>query len=393
LKTAEPSVEPGRLIERVRSSFHHSFSGPAHVALAPGRVNLVGEHTDYNDGFVLPMAINRYMSVAFGSRSDRQLHVFALDLDESRVLNLNSLDSVPHGHWSRYVAGVAKVLQDEGHALRGANLVLHGNIPVGAGLSSSAALELAVLRALASLADVTWDSIRMAGLARTAENEFVGVACGIMDQFVVAVPTDGAALLLDCQTLTYEQVHIPEDTVIYVLDTGVPRELSNSVYDARVQECREVVRIVQKEDRRVRALRDISPEMLEHFRPSLPPLLYRRAKHVVEETLRPRQMAEALRVNDLVSAGQIMLDSHRSLRDLYEVSSPELDYMVETAFAHDACYGARLTGAGLGGCAIALVDRADHRDFAAWISRTYRARFDYRSAFYACRPATGARLL
>lgn len=339
------------------------------------------------------MAIDRYMSVAFAGRPDREVHVYALDLDDTEVLDLDRLENIPRARWSRYVAAVAKGLQDEGHVLCGANIVLHSDIPVGAGLSSSAALELAVLRALAALAGIEWDPAHMARLAQTAENDFVGVACGIMDQFVVSVPTDAAALLLDCRTLEYEEVRLPEETVIYVLDTGVRRELANSAYDDRVRQCREVVSMIRDEVDDVRSLRDVSPELLEQSRPVLPTLLYRRAKHVVEETLRPRQMAEAFRRDDLVGAGEIMLASHYSLRDLYDVSSPELDFMVEAAVAHEACYGARLTGAGLGGCAIALVDRSDHLDFGEWISRTYRARFDYPSAFYACRPTTGARLL
>lgn len=339
------------------------------------------------------MAIDRYMSTAFGPRSDRQIHVRALDLDEADVINLDDLEATPPGRWSRYVAAVAWALEESGETLCGANIALHGDIPVGAGLSSSAALELAVMRALAALSAIEWDAERMARLAQKAENEFVGVACGIMDQFVVAVPDDAVALLLDCRTLEYQQVVIPQNAVVYVLDTGVRRNLSEGVYDERVRECRQAVSIIQRQDGYVKALRDVSPELLETTREAMPDVIYRRAKHVVDETLRPRQMANAFRANDLDAAGEVMLSSHAGLRDLYEVSSPELDFMVEHACAHDACYGARLTGAGLGGCAIALVDRSDHEDFAAWIRSAYRRRFDHPSAFYACRPATGARLL
>ena len=363
------------------------------VAQAPGRVNLVGEHTDYNDGFVLPMAIDRYISAAYSSRSDRQIHVYAVDLDAYAVVELDRLGETPSGTWNRYVAAVAWVMQEAGEELSGANVVLHGEIPIGAGLSSSAALELAIMRALSELSDIEWDAERMALLARRAENEFVGVACGIMDQYVVAVPETPAALLLDCRSLAHEQVEVPDDAMIFVLDTGVRRKLSKSVFSERVRQCSQAADLVRGRNGHVAALRDVSQAELEAARPEMPDLLYRRAKHVVDETLRPAQMADAFRNDDLTGAGDIMQVSHASLRDLYEVSSPELDLMVELACDHDACFGARLTGAGLGGCAIALVHRDDHGDFADWILRSYRQHFAHPSAVYACRPATGAHLL
>lgn len=381
------------LTERAAAEFEHRFGRPPAVALAPGRVNLVGEHTDYNDGFVLPLAIDRYMAAAFAPRKDRTLHVHALDLDDSATIDLDDLDATPTGSWSRYVAAVAWALETAGETLTGADLLLHGDIPVGAGLSSSAALELAVMRALAAASGVDWDPEPMARLAQRAENEFVGVACGIMDQFVAAVPRTPGALLLDCRSLAYEHVELPEEAVVYVLDTGVRRRLTNGVYDERVRQCREALAIVQREVGPARALRDVSPEALEATRPAMPDVLYRRAKHVVEEILRPARMAQALRAGDLDAAGEVMLASHSSLRDLYEVSSPELDHAVEQARAHEGCYGARLTGAGLGGCAVALVHRDAEADFADWIAAAYRKRFSHPSAFYVCRPAMGAHLV
>jgi galactokinase len=364
-----------------------------HIAVAPGRVNLVGEHTDYNDGFVLPMAIDRYAAAAFGGRNDREVHVLASDFSDFRVIYVDHLDSAQEKDWSRYVAAVAWVLQEEGIDLSGANLVLRSDIPVGAGLSSSAAIELAVMHALLHLAGISMDAVRMALLARKAENEYVQVACGIMDQFVVSVAEDATALLLDCRSLEYERVRIPDEAVFFILDTGISRALADTVYGVRHRECQEALASIRALNGEAGSLRDVSGPMLDASRDSMPEILYRRASHVVNESMRPAAMAAAMLTGDLAEAGVIMNASHESLRDLYEVSCAELDLLVEIACANPACFGARLTGAGLGGCAVALVHRDGQDGFAEWVRDRYDGKFRYPTAVYACRPAAGAYVL
>lgn len=380
------------LIDDVHDRFQTHFGAPEHVAVAPGRVNLIGEHTDYNDGFVLPIAIDRYVAAAFRAREDRRLRIHAGDFEATQEIDLDALHATPDG-WGRYVAGVAWALQEAGEALRGADVVLRGNIPVGAGLSSSAALEMAVALALATVSGVAWQPVRMARLGQHAENSFVGVSCGIMDQFASATPDGGAALLLDCRSLAFEQVALPEGVRVVVMDTGVRRRLADGVYNERHRQCRDAVAVIRRRNGTVTALRDVPPDVLATYRADLDPVTYRRARHVVDEIQRPRQMARALEAGRMDQAGRLMYDSHASLRDLYEVSCDELDAMVEAAQNHPACYGARLTGAGLGGCAIALVERDGHEDFTRQVHAAYRSRFDHPSALYVCRPSAGAHLL
>lgn len=384
------------LAAELRSLFSATFGGSAEprVVLAPGRVNLIGEHTDYNDGFVLPMAIDRHVGVAFTAREDGVVRAHAPDFGESATIELDRLDPPRHDGWARYVAGVCWTFAGDGHALRGMDLVIRGDVPVGAGLSSSAALEMALARAICECSGIDWDPARAALLGQKAERDYVGVSCGIMDQFASAMPEDGCALLLDCRSLETEPVPLPRETSVVVMDTGLRRTLSDSAYNERFDRCQEAVRVIRTEHPEVRALRDVTPEMLEAFEGRMDPVTYRRASHVVSENLRPPALRAALEQGHLLRAGRLMNDSHRSLRELYEVSCEELDCIVAVAERHPACFGARLTGAGFGGCAVALVRRAGIDDFIDSVQAQYSTRFPrHASAIYACEPSAGARLV
>jgi galactokinase len=383
------------LVERARRRFAERFgAGPApRVAVAPGRVNLIGEHTDYNDGYVLPMAIARAAVVVFRPRADRILRGHAVAFDETRERALDAL-AAPGGHdWLSYVAGVAWAFAAEGLAVPGLDVVVDGDVPLGAGLSSSAALEMATARALCAAGEIAWEPVRMARLGQRAENQFVGMNCGIMDQFASAVSEEGTALLLDCRSLETRAVPVPEDAAVVVMDTGARRALAGSAYNDRRAACERVVAHLRALDPSVRALRDVTPALLERGRAGLDPIDYRRAGHVVPESRRPVEMAKAFETGDLAAAGRLMNDSHFSLRDLSEVSCEELDLITEIARRQTACFGARMTGAGFGGCAVALVRADSVGPFCEAVLGTYTGRIDLPAALYPCRPMAGARLL
>jgi len=363
------------------------------VAVAPGRVNLIGEHTDYNDGLVLPMAIDRVVAAAFRPRSDRRLRAHAVAFNETREADLDALRPDPAAGWMAYVAGVAWAFLSAGHRLPGLDLIIDGDVPLGAGLSSSAALEVAVALAVSTAAGLPWEPVAMAALARRAENDFVGVACGVMDQMAAAVCRQGHALLLDCRSLTSEPVPLPRGVAVVVMDTGVRRQLAAGAYNDRRSSCQAAVLALQRLDPKVRALRDVSADLLDRGRDLLEAATLRRARHVVAEIERPLALAAALGAGDLERAGRLLDESHASLRDLYQVSCPELDLVTDLAHSQPGCFGARMTGAGFGGCALALVQARHTSAFLDSMARTYHAQSGREGAFFACRPAAGARLI
>ncbi len=382
------------LLRRACKRFDERFGAAGRrVAVAPGRVNLIGEHTDYNDGFVLPMAIGKAAVVVFRPRDDRLLRGYSVAFDEEQQLALDSLTPPGGSSWISYVAGVAWAFASEGLPTRGLDVVVDGDVPIGAGLSSSAALELATARALAETAGLPWDAVRMAKLGQKAENGYVGMNCGIMDQFASAACEEGKALLLDCRSLETQPVPVPARAAVVVMDTGARRQLAGSAYNDRRAACERVVAAISRSRRDVRALRDVSMSQLEAARASLDPTDFQRASHVVPENTRPVELAKAFAKDDLALAGRLMNDSHSSLRDLYAVSSEELDLITEIARRQPSCYGARMTGAGFGGCAVALVDASAVEAFAAAVLPAYKARIDLPAALYPCRPEAGARLL
>ena len=365
------------------------------MAFSPGRVNLVGEHTDYNDGFVLPMAIEEGIAAAFAPNDDAVLRVHACDIGETKEVPIAALqgDRVRTSGWFRYVAGLAWTMNASGMPIVGTTMTLAANLPSGAGLSSSAALELVTGRALATVARLEWDPRRMSQIAQRAEQEFAGVACGIMDQMAVACARAGRALLLDCRSLETVDVLIPADVRIVIVNSGVRRSLSTSAYNERRAACERAVAAVQKFAPDVRALRDVDEAALEQARHAIDEEAFRRATHVIAENRRPAQFAAALENGDPASAGRVMLDSHASLRDLYEVSCAELDLLVELSMEQKGCHGARLTGAGFGGCAIALVDVDDVDSYARHVADAYAARTRLDPQVIVSRPSAGTRLV
>jgi galactokinase len=373
---------------RVREGFAQRFGGtPACIVRAPGRVNVIGEHTDYNDGFVLPMAIDRAAWIALRPRPDGRVVVRSLDYDEERQFELGALERGTPG-WAEYLKGTAWVLLEAGHRLSGWDGVVAGDVPIGAGLSSSAALELATARAFAALSHLDWDPAGMARLAQRAENAWVGVNCGIMDQLASAAGRDGHALLIDCRSLDIRPVPLPEGTAVVVLDTSTRRGLVGSAYNERRAQCEAAARAFG-----VRALRDVPRELFENGQDGLDPIVRKRARHVVSENDRTLAAAEAMARGDARTLGRLMNESHESLRDDFGVSSDALDAMVEAARGSSACFGARLTGAGFGGCVVALVEGHRAPAFLLEVDASYRARSGLVPTLYPCRAAAGASLV
>ena len=368
-------------------------SAEARIAVAPGRVNLIGEHTDYNDGWVLPMAIDRRVGVAFAPRTDRILRAHSVIFNETHELSIDGLTPPGGSGWFSYPAGVAWAMISSGLEVSGADLVVDGDVPVGSGLSSSSALVMATALALCEGSGIQWSPIEMALLGHRVEREWVGIQGGVMDQFTSTMAQNGHALFLDCRSLSFTAVRFPDEAVIVVMDTGAPRTLVGSAYNERSASCRAAVEALQSSAPGICALRDVTIDFLQANRELLDETTYRRARHVVEENDRPRALADALSIGDLPEAGRLMDDSHFSLRDLFEVSSVELDLFTEFAREHPACYGARLTGAGFGGCAIALVSAEGVEDFMDFTHSRYRSRVELPSSVFACRPESGARLL
>lgn len=374
--------------DRVVGAFERRFGrAPRWVVRAPGRVNLIGEHTDYNDGFVLPLAIDRAVWMALAPRGDRRVEVYSLDFDRPAAFDLD--DPVKEGHdWDEYVKGTAWSLIQGGFRLAGWEGVAWGNVPVGAGLSSSAALELATARAFAAAGSLAWDPATMARLAQRAENHWVGVQCGIMDQLISAAGRAGCALLIDCRSLDCEPVAFPPDVAVAVLDTSTRRGLVDSLYNERRRQCEAAAQWFD-----VPSLRDVDRSTFERRAGELDETTRRRARHVVTENARTLAAVDALRQGDAGAVGALLGESHRSLRDDFEVSSPALDAMVCHAAAHEACYGARMTGAGFGGCAVALIDAAESRAFVDAVSAGYQDETGLVPAVYVCSAADGAEVV
>ena len=291
------------------------------------------------------------------------------------------------------MAGIAWALETEGHPVSGMDCVIHADLPIAAGLSSSAAIEMATARALCAVSAIEWVPTRMARIGRKADNEFIGIGSGPLDQTTSAAAREGCALLLDCRTLEIQPAFIPDDVTVVAMDTGVRRALTDSEYNERLASCQRAVDVLRRADPAVAALRDADLELLTAERPRLDDVTFQRARHVIEENERPRAMASALQAGRPQDAGALMNDSHASLRDLYEVSSRELDLITDLARTHPACFGARLTGAGFGGCAIALVATGEMDDFLDDVPARYRSQVDLPSDFFACRPVAGARLI
>ncbi|HMK90307.1 MAG TPA: galactokinase [Methylocystis sp.] len=357
---------------------------------APGRVNLIGEHTDYNDGYVLPAAIDLAAYVAIAPREDRRLEAKSLRLDPPFACSLDVAEPRPAGDWSDYVRGVALELARAGHRLVGADVLIDSDLPMGAGLSTSAAMEVGFGLALATISGVTINRTELALLCQRAENGFVGARCGVMDQFISCRGVAGAALLLDCRTLETREVAIDESLRLLVCDTKARHQIASGDYNTRREECEQAVARLAQALPRVRALRDVSGQELGEHASLLSPALLRRARHVVEENARTLRMAAALESGDLAEAGRLMNASHASLRDDFEVSCKELDVMVEAAQSLPGVYGARMMGGGFGGCTINLVDGRAVENVAERVAAVYQAKTGIGPNVFCCAPAAGA---
>ena len=377
----------------VRAAFTERFKSEARVVRAPGRVNLIGEHTDYNDGFVLPMAIERDVLVAFAPRPDRQVVLHSLDFNEAVAFSLDDIQRDEVHSWSNYARGVARELQAAGVQLCGMEAVMQGNVPIGAGLSSSAAFEVAMALAFLTAAGVSLDRVKIALIAQRAENRFVGMQCGIMDQFISALGQAGHALFIDCRDLSHRAAPMPDGVRVVICDTMTRRGLVGSAYNERRQQCEEAVRILAAVLPGIRALRDVTPEQLARYGDRLPPVVRRRAAHVVSENARVLEAVRAMEAGQAEAFGRLMDASHASLRDDYEVSSQELNLMVELARQAPGCLGARMTGAGFGGATVNLVCDEAVPAFVESVAKAYEARTGLKPEITVSSAADGASIL
>jgi galactokinase len=353
---------------------HLPGEGPVVLARAPGRVNLIGEHTDYNDGYVLPLALGVDTWVAARARGDRRVSVHSVEMGDTQSFELDAFERDPARGWADYVKAVCWAFEAAGLRLGGMDLAVHGRVPQGAGLSSSAALELALARAFAALNDWKWDPAAMARLCQRAENGFIGVQCGIMDQMASAAASSDAALLLDCRSLQTRSVPLrfPSAEVV-VVHSGVRRGLEHSQYNERRQACEAAVAALKERKPDIQALRDLSMEELLRWQRDLSPLSLKRARHVVGENARVLEACAALERGDAPAFGALMNASHRSLAEDYEVSSPELDALVAASRSLPGVHGARLTGAGFGGCTVHLIEKSAAAEFGPALLKAYKA--------------------
>ncbi len=389
------SNEDPRTQELVDEFTRRFQSAPTHISVGPGRVNLIGEHTDYNDGYVLPIALYRDIRIALRPRTDRTVRAYSLEYDDWYEFSIDNLKYDEDVLWSNYMMGMAWVLEEQGVRLQGMDAVVSGNVPRASGLSSSAALEVATGKALLVASDQpdAVSGVPLATSAQRAENKFVGVNCGIMDQFISVLGAEDNALLIDCRSLEYRLIPFPAQAALVIGNTKASRSLAGSAYNERRSQCEEGVALLRQELPDIAALRDVTSEQLEAHKHLLPEIVYRRCRHVVSENERVMQTVDAFQRGDLAEAGRLMDASHASLRDDYEVSSAALDAMVDAMRSAGGCIGARLTGAGFGGCAIALVEPGSEQAVGDAIFDLYPKATNIWPEIYTSRPGPGAHVL
>ena len=374
-----------------RQQFRQLYNNEPRLFSAPGRVNLIGEHTDYNEGFVLPMAIDRRTYVAIAPRNDRTVRCLSTAFDDQIEFEL-SADLTPANDWANHVRGVAACLLRDEFNLRGADLLIASEVPLGAGLSSSAALEIAVGFGLLKVADHLVDPVRLALAAQKAEHEFIGTKCGVMDQFIACLGMEAHALKIDCRSLEYEPVPIDlSEARMVVVNSMVKHDLAAGEYNQRRAECEEAVRRLAGHLPGIQSLRDVELEEFDQWADALPEVIRRRANHVITENARTLAAVEALKLGQLSHFGKLMRASHESLREDYQVSCRELDLLVEIASRSAGVYGARMTGGGFGGCTVNLVKAEQVENFSAEITEAYRWVTGVRPEIYVCQAAGGAR--
>jgi len=378
--------ESSQLIER----FAKLYGGEPLLVQAPGRVNLIGEHTDYNEGFVLPAAIGFQTRIAITKRPDRLIVVASENYNERVQFDVDRMPDGPRGHWSDYVAGVVRYTRRALGDVPGANLLLDGNVPLGAGLSSSASLEVAVCTAFLEISQRHLDGVTVAKLCQQAENEFIGARCGIMDQFISVHGKKNHALQLDCRTLEFRLLPIPPDTRLVICNTMVRHSHSGGEYNKRRAECEAAAHFFAERVPGVKTLRDVSLETFDRFASQLPEAIRKRSRHVITENSRVLQASDALDSGDLQRFGRLMASSHASLRDDFEVSCKELDFMVQLAERQQGVYGARMTGGGFGGCTINLVQQSHVEAFQRNVSAGYQQETGREPEIYISSAGDGA---
>jgi len=376
------------LKEKILSEFAKLYSHQPRVFKAPGRVNLIGEHTDYNEGFVFPMAIDRFTYVAISKRDDRIFNIFSDSYKENVTINLDT--AKPMKHWSDYVVGVASTILDMGFQISGADIFIYSDVPLGAGLSSSAAIEVSTAYALMTVNGLEIDTLNLAKICQKAENNFVGMKCGIMDQFVSIHGKENCALFLDCRSLNYELVPLDSTKAdIIVCNTMVKHELGSTEYNKRRKECELGVKVMKDKFSEVNSLRDANMRYLNSVKNSIDDVIYKRCKHVITENERTMLSVSALKNNDYKLFGDLLKGSHYSLRDDYEVSCSELDEMVRIAESMDFVYGSRLTGGGFGGCTVNLIQHGKQDEFSEIIKREYHNIMGIYPDVYYFKPSDG----
>lgn len=362
---------------------------------APGRVNLIGEHTDYNEGFVLPIAIGRKIVMLGQLRNDRLVQVFDLAYKAETKFSLDNLFPSKKDTWANYLMGVMDEIQKAGYPLQGVNLIFISNIPQGAGLSSSAALEVVTALTMAKLNSLKIKPVEMAHLCRRAENNFVGVACGIMDQYVSCLGQKNYALFIDCRTNNYELIPFRDSNYqIVICDSKIRRDLINSEYNKRREECKKATEFfTHRFGHKVQALRDVTIEEFKQYQEHLPETIARRARHVILENCRVQASKKAIEAGDYITFGQLMIESHQSLKVDYEVSCEELDLLVDLALKQEGVLGARMTGAGFGGCTVNLLKKEKVNIFKKTIQKEYKRITGIIPDIYITIPADGAKVL
>ncbi len=377
--------------QSLREQFQTLYGQQPRIFRAPGRVNLIGEHTDYNEGFVLPVAMDLQTWVAAAPRNDTRVHVYSQNLRERAEMDLQHLNLQVQRHWSAYVLGVAASLRLAGAEIGGANLLVEGKVPLGAGLSSSASVEVAAGYALLESSGLSRSPVELAKICQRAENEFAGARCGIMDQMIACCGRANYALLLDCRTLGFQLLPLFSDAQFVVCNTMVKHDHAAGEYNARRADCETATRILAEQLPGVRALRDVSLADLERYAKLLPEVVYRRSRHVISENARVLAARDALERGDPESFGRRMRESHRSLKEDYEVSSTELDLLVEIAGGIAGVYGSRMTGGGFGGCTISLVRSEAVEEFRSAVARGYERATGRKPDIYMVRPSDGVR--
>ena len=364
---------------------------PAYIIRAPGRVNLIGEHTDYNGGFVLPIAIDRYTNMLVSKNDEGKIRLFDLKYKENDEFDLQNIKPTQQRKWSNYQRGIAKVLLDAGYKIGGMDVLIFGEVPEGAGLSSSASIEIATLLSFKELYDLEIKPLEMITLARKAENEFVGVQCGIMDQFASLLSREGKALFIDCRSLKYQYVPLLIQGYSFLIcNSMVKRKLVDSSYNERRHECGEAVKILQKNLPGITFCRDISINNFEKYKSFLPEKIKKRVEHVVFENDRVQKAVKVLKKGNAKAFGELMYQSHKSLKELYEVSIDELDLLVKIGKNESRVLGAKLTGAGFGGCVIYLVKNSFIKKLKESILDVYSKKTRLIPQFYEVVPSKGA---